>query len=279
MPPAVSSALTLSEPMRSGSLRPAHDIPRRGALDVLITVDPLADPVCASSMSSREEDFAVQHAILQGGIDTQAVENPGHGFGRDIQCSVMRAAAPPAPVFSGNPLVAVDYAFDNIAGVEIVHQLQRPLHRVIRRRGYPRPFKTGRLIRYACTQRARRAADAVPAEFRALEKRSAVSGLISLFRPPMMPARQEGVSASAITSISLVRVCGLSSRVVMASPSFARRTMIWPPDVRKVKGVHRLAGFEHDKVGDVDDVVDRAHAAAFRQRFIQSGDSFDAQIF
>ncbi len=33
-----------------------------------------------------------------------------------------------------------------------------------------------------------------------------MSGLISLFRPPMMPARQEGVSPSAITSISPVRV-------------------------------------------------------------------------
>ncbi len=47
----------------------------------------------------------------------------------------------------------------------------------------------------------------------------------------------------------------------MASPSFGpAHDDLAALDVAKVKSVHRLAGFEHHKVGDVDDVVDRAHA-------------------
>ena len=58
---------------------------------------------------------------------------------------------------------------------------------------------------------------------------SAVSETISLFSPPMMPARPTARCSSAMTRWFAVRVCSLPSRVVRRSPSRARRTMIFPP--------------------------------------------------
>ncbi len=37
-------------------------------------------------------------------------------------------------------------------------------------------------------------------------------------------------------------------------------------DVRRVERVQRLAEFEHHEIGDIDDVVDRAHADGFQFR-------------
>ena len=53
-----------------------------------------------------------------------------------------------------------------------------------------------------------------------------VFSVISLSSPPMMPATQEGLLASQITSWPGVRAWALPSRVVMCSPSTARRTMM-----------------------------------------------------
>ncbi len=85
----------------------------------------------------------MQHAILQGGIDTQAVENPGHGFGRDIQCSVMRCRGTSSTRFFRQSPCCGRLRLDNIAGVEIVHQLQRPLHRVFDAEDIHALFKPG----------------------------------------------------------------------------------------------------------------------------------------
>ena len=58
---------------------------------------------------------------------------------------------------------------------------------------------------------------------------SVVSSTISLFSPPMMPARPTALPSSAITRWLAFRVCSFPSRVVSFSPSSARRTIILPP--------------------------------------------------
>ena len=58
---------------------------------------------------------------------------------------------------------------------------------------------------------------------------STVSSTISLFSPPMMPARPTARVSSAMTRWLAVSTCSLPSRVVSFSPSSARRTMILPP--------------------------------------------------
>ena len=57
---------------------------------------------------------------------------------------------------------------------------------------------------------------------------SMVSATISLFSPPMMPAKPMGFSPSAMTSIPGVRARILPSSVVRVSPSSLLRTTILP---------------------------------------------------
>ena len=58
---------------------------------------------------------------------------------------------------------------------------------------------------------------------------SAVSETISLFSPPMMPARPTARVSSAMTRWLALSLRTWPSRVVSSSPSSARRTMILPP--------------------------------------------------
>ena len=68
----------------------------------------------------------------------------------------------------------------------------------------------------------------VPLKFADSKTTSTVSPMISLFSPPMMPARPMGFVSSAITSMPGVRVRTLPSSVVRVSPGSLRRTMILP---------------------------------------------------
>ena len=126
----------------------------------------------------------------------------------------------------------------------------------------------------AHTQGTGGAADAVPAEFRTFQEQVCGIRLDSLSRPPIMPARQEGPSLSAITSISLFKVWGFPSNVVMVSPSFARLTMIWAPRISRiskacigwpVSSITKLVMSTMLLMGRIP--------ALLMQRFIQSGDS------
>ena len=69
----------------------------------------------------------------------------------------------------------------------------------------------------------------VPSKLADSKTTSAVSETISLFRPPIMPARPTARCSSAMTSILGLSLRTLPSRVVSSSPSSARRTTILPP--------------------------------------------------
>ena len=69
----------------------------------------------------------------------------------------------------------------------------------------------------------------VPLKLADSKTTSTVSSTISLFSPPMMPARPTARVSSAMTSMEEFRFRTLPSRVVRDSPSLARRTMILPP--------------------------------------------------
>ena len=69
----------------------------------------------------------------------------------------------------------------------------------------------------------------VPSKLADSKTTSTVSSTISLFSPPMMPARPTALVSSAMTSILGVSFRTLPSKVVSSSPSFARRTTIFPP--------------------------------------------------
>ena len=69
----------------------------------------------------------------------------------------------------------------------------------------------------------------VPSKFALSNTTTVVSSTISLFSPPMMPARPTARVSSAMTSILVVSFRKLPSSVVSVSPSAARRTMILPP--------------------------------------------------
>jgi hypothetical protein len=112
---------------------------------------------------------------------------------------------------------------------------------------------------------------------------STVAGLISLFWPPMTPARASGLVSSAMSSICSLSVCCLPSSVM----NFARRRRggrQWRATRRprgeepEIKGVQRLADFEHDEIGDIHDVVDAAQAGFFQEGAhpVRAGADFDA---
>ena len=67
------------------------------------------------------------------------------------------------------------------------------------------------------------------ANLAASNKSSLVSSLISLFSPPIMPAKAQGLLPSQITRFSLFNLKLFSSRVTISSPSAARLTTISPP--------------------------------------------------
>ena len=69
----------------------------------------------------------------------------------------------------------------------------------------------------------------VPLKLADSKTTSTVSSTISLFSPPMMPARPTARVSSAMTSMESFSSRTLPSRVVMLSPSRAVRTMILPP--------------------------------------------------
>ena len=69
----------------------------------------------------------------------------------------------------------------------------------------------------------------VPLKLADSKTTSTVSSTISLFSPPMMPARPTARVSSAMTSMLGVSLRTLPSRVVSSSPSWARRTTIFPP--------------------------------------------------
>ena len=67
----------------------------------------------------------------------------------------------------------------------------------------------------------------VPSKFADSKTTSTVSSTISLFSPPMTPARPMGFSPSAMTSIPALSGRTTPSSVVRRSPSSARRTTIF----------------------------------------------------
>ena len=69
----------------------------------------------------------------------------------------------------------------------------------------------------------------VPSKLADSKTTSTVSSAISLFSPPMMPASATGFSASQMTRLLGFRVNSFSSRVVIFSPSAARRTVMLRP--------------------------------------------------
>ena len=68
----------------------------------------------------------------------------------------------------------------------------------------------------------------VPSKFADSKTTSVVSATISLFSPPMMPARPMGFSPSAMTSIPGLSGRTVPSSVVRLSPSTLSRTTILP---------------------------------------------------
>ena len=119
---------------------------------------------------------------------------------------------------------------------------------------------------------------AVPLKLADSNTTSTVSDTISLFSPPMMPARPTARCSSAITSMvgSSFRIP--PSSVVSSSPSWARRhDNFSAPYIPIVKGVHGLTVLQHHIVGDIHDVVDgpNPHSAqAFPHPFGRRG-NFD----
>ena len=68
----------------------------------------------------------------------------------------------------------------------------------------------------------------------ALSKRTIfVSGVISLFSPPMTPARPTGLCSSQMQSMLGVTLRSLPSSVRQVSPSRAVRTMMCPPSTQE----------------------------------------------
>ena len=86
--------------------------------------------------------------------------------------------------------------------------------------------------------------------------------MISEFSPPMIPAKADGLFSSAMTSMPACPGCALvPSSVVRVSPASAfAHDDLAGRYIAVIKGVHGLAVFQHDVVGDVHDVVDGTHA-------------------
>ena len=78
----------------------------------------------------------------------------------------------------------------------------------------------------------------------------------------MMPATTRGFSASAITIIPLSRVLSTSSSVVMVSP--VPDSNRFATNLRRVKGMQGLPGFKENKIGRINDVVDRSESHRFQ---------------
>ena len=70
----------------------------------------------------------------------------------------------------------------------------------------------------------------VPSKLADSKTTMVVSSRISLFNPPIMPARPMGLFSSAMTSIPGFKARWVPSRVVMDSPSRASRTTILPEE-------------------------------------------------
>ncbi len=77
--------------------------------------------------------------------------------------------------------------------------------------------------------------------------------------PPISPAIEVGPSASSITTICVVQRAGLAVEGLhLLAGAGAAYGQALAGDAVEVEGVQRLGGEQHDVVGDVDDVVDRA---------------------
>ena len=105
---------------------------------------------------------------------------------------------------------------------------------------------------------------------------SVVASAVSANRPPMMPARATGRSASAITSGGWANCLstGLSARTndraaqKLQCLAFGHATDDNPGarDLLEVEGVEGLAPLVKDVVRDVHDVVDRSHSGQEQPR-------------
>ena len=96
-------------------------------------------------------------------------------------------------------------------------------------------------------------------------KSDVVAALTSEFMPPITPASATGVSPSQISRSSWAQFpldAVKSRKLYGCSRRSARRSALRRQPI-KIEGMQRLAGFEHDIVGHIDDVVDGADAAGF----------------
>ena len=86
-------------------------------------------------------------------------------------------------------------------------------------------------------------------------------------RRPSRRRRPAPCRASAMTSISGSSARSTPSSVVMRSPGRRTANPDFPAgELLEVERVHRLSELEQHVVGDVDDVVDRAHAGGLQPR-------------
>jgi hypothetical protein len=82
----------------------------------------------------------------------------------------------------------------------------------------------------------------------------------------MTPPTATGFSPSQIISMSLESVRSLPSRVVKGSPfgGGAHHDAVFGQTV-EIERVKRLAGFHHDEVGDIHQIVDRPQPTDIRR--------------
>ena len=219
----------------------------------------------AVALAAKVQFFEDAHHIVRGDGHARALLNVRHAGGDDLRGARVG--------------IEVDHAGYHVARVQKVHQHAGAVERVHHRAGGHAALKAAAALR-AHAQSAAGQADGRTVERRALEHhvRGALGDLALLAAHDAGQAR----GALLVTDDQVVGAQGALVSVQrgqrLAGMGAAHHDLP-PAHLAQVKGVHGMAVFDHDVVGDIHDVVDGAKARAVQVLAQPQGRGRDAHVF
>ena len=210
----------------------------------------------------------------------KAVQDQNDRLGRDLNAEKGENRADGGmdrPLF-GQTVVNVDRSFDDIAAIQFLNQRKSAVHRVGAVHDVGTLFKAGARFG-AHTQSAGGAADVVAAEFCRLKQQ-----LGRIRFDLRVKASHDTCKAGGIFRVGddqhiprqgmLLIVQRFHDLAFMSAADNDLMTL----DIAQIIRVHRLSGFQHNEVGDIDDVVDAADTGASQALLHPFGRRADPEV-